>query len=589
VARALGLVALAVAIGMLALLDYPSVLGRWEGFGTFSLLPGPPPPLALEITAGGYVYNMSQSRYALVDLGYYTAEWLGWSLTAFRLPVLVAGAGSVALFFVIARRELGFWPALFGALSLALTPAFLVLWHQNIVPVLSVLFLLLVIERYQYVERAGYRRSALLWGLPTLAVAFALLLLHYGPGRAYGGVVVGWWTATIGWRAIRARRAGCPLGRPRDRWMLLAVPAFVLLVGAVLVLMSPRNAHFLVEPTELLDSPQSEFVKSSDQLKWVLANVPIVLTALVPPLGLVPGRFAEFSTDLLADYRYYLLPTVLVPFGVLGLWVMASRVLLGLGVAVGRALPGSTSTGRVQMGQTGGPAMAGLTLVLLAATLAAPLFSSGASISVYRMLFALVPLSLCVAAGAGWLLARQSPSVRYGATGLLVAALAILAGQLGAEVTRHRVFVADFAQRWTSTSDLRQFAGPVDRGVRPDDEVLSNGSYRYYVQEGGVAALAAAYRLHARIPAPTTPNEVALIQLDGPVVRDDPSSAVKLVFFLRELGVPAAYFDPALQRLRGAGWGHPTYVIALNGVAASGARRQLEAAGLTVRLREYKP
>jgi hypothetical protein len=254
-----------------------------------------------------------------------------------------------------------------------------------------------------------------------------------------------------------------------------------------------------------------------------------------------------------------------------------------------RVLSGRVLAGLALPGRRGGAAVSGLTLVLLAATLAAPLLSSGASISVYRMLFAAIPLSLCVAAGAGWLLARRRPAVRYGAAGLLAAVLAILAGQAGAEIVRHRAFVADFAQRWTPGADLRQFAGPVDRGVRPDDEVLSNGSYRYYVQEGGIAALAAAYRLRTRVPEPRTPNEVALIQLDGPVLRDDPSSAVKLVFFLRELGVPAAYFDPAMQRLRGAGWGHATYVIAPNGVAAAGARRQLEAAGLTVRQREYKP
>src|SRR4051812_16367488 len=65
--RVLGVAALAVTVVALALLDYPSVLGRWEGFVSFPLMQGPPPPLIFEITPGGYVYNRSLSRYALVD------------------------------------------------------------------------------------------------------------------------------------------------------------------------------------------------------------------------------------------------------------------------------------------------------------------------------------------------------------------------------------------------------------------------------------------------------------------------------------------------------------------------------------------
>jgi hypothetical protein len=243
----------------------------------------------------------------------------------------------------------------------------------------------------------------------------------------------------------------------------------------------------------------------------------------------------------------------------------------------------------VLVGQVRRSATARLTLVLLAATLGAPLFSQGASISAVRMLYGVVPLSLGVAAGAGWLLARRSPAVRYGAAGLLTVLLLIEAGAVWTEVGRHRAFVDDLAQRWTPSTELRQIAGPVDRGVRPDDELLSNGSYRYYLDEGGLPALAVARRLLARVPPPTEPNTVVLVQLDGPVQRNDPTGSVKLVVFLRELGVPAALFDPDTQRLRGAGSARPTYVIAANNTAGAGARRQLEAAGLTVRPRDFKP
>src|SRR4029453_13708210 len=109
-------------------------------------------------------------------------------------------------------------------------------WHQAIVSMVTMLFLLLVIERVQYLELSGCRRGALLWGgarlgrgwgglylelsgcrrgallwgVPTLGLAFGLLLLHYGPGRAYGMVLMAWWAGSTVWGAIQDWRAGRP-------------------------------------------------------------------------------------------------------------------------------------------------------------------------------------------------------------------------------------------------------------------------------------------------------------------------------------------------------------------------------------------
>src|SRR5437764_14772206 len=69
--RVLGALSLAATIIALALLDYPSVLGRWEGFGTFQVMLGPEPPLSFAITPGGFTYDFNKGRFALVDLGYY--------------------------------------------------------------------------------------------------------------------------------------------------------------------------------------------------------------------------------------------------------------------------------------------------------------------------------------------------------------------------------------------------------------------------------------------------------------------------------------------------------------------------------------
>src|SRR5262249_50962499 len=138
-----------------------------------------------------------------------------------------------------------------------------------------------------------------------------------------------------------------------------------------------------------------------------------------------------------------LLPTSLLPIFLLGVGVLCTRV------------PRSAS--------------ARLILLLLAVMLAGPLFSIGSSISEVRMIYAVIPLYLGVAAGAGWLLGRQSPGVRCVAVGLLVALLAIQAITLGAEVSRHQAFVDDLVRRWSPGSDARDLLASVGLPAAPED------------------------------------------------------------------------------------------------------------------------
>ena len=281
-ARGVGLLALAGALVALCLLEYPVVLGRWEAVTNFPMMIGSGPPLSFEITPGGFI--ASRSRYALVNLGYYTAEWLGWSLAAFRLPVLVPGAASVALFAVVAGRAFGFWPALASAALLALNPMFLVFWHQQIVSMVTMVFLVLVIERYQALE--GRPRES---GAPTLGGADAGAGVRLSadpprPGRVVrrgvDGLLGG---AVTGWRALQ----DAP-GRTADRPSAAAGAAGVRHPGRVIaLLMDPRNARYLISPTELLLAPQSEFIRRRAACRRV-ENVPVMLQALVPPLPWCP-------------------------------------------------------------------------------------------------------------------------------------------------------------------------------------------------------------------------------------------------------------------------------------------------------------
>jgi hypothetical protein len=85
---------------------------------------------------------------------------------------------------------------------------------------------------------------------------------------------MGYWAAEVAWRAVRARQAGQPV----DRASLLAVPAFGVLVAVFAILLDVRNARYLVNPVELLVVQQSEFIKSTDHVKYVFENLPVMAT-----------------------------------------------------------------------------------------------------------------------------------------------------------------------------------------------------------------------------------------------------------------------------------------------------------------------
>jgi len=308
---------------------------------------------------------------------------------------------------------------------------------------------------------------------------------------------------------------------------------------------------------------QSEFVKSSSQFWSVLENVPVMLTAVVRLLNLAPEWFGEYSSDVLVDFRYHLVPTSLLPLFLVG--------LIGLVARIRRS------------------ASARLVLFLLGLMFVGPLFSSGTSISEVRMIYTVIPLYLCVAAGAAWLLARRQPAMRYGAAGLLVVLVGAQAISAWAEMERHRAFVDDLVVRWSQGANLRSFEAPGEGRERAPGDLYSNGSYRYYIEVGGVPALALAQRIKSTVAGPREPNEVVLISLDGAVQRGESTGSTQLVFFLRQVGLPAALYDSTLQQIRGAGPGRPSYVIADNSRAAAAARRLLEADGRTVVVREVRP
>jgi hypothetical protein len=545
--------AVAAAVVTLAYLSqYPLILGRWEDLTTFPMMfSRTGPPLSFELYQPG---EIDGDHYPLLGFGYYTAELFGWSFLALRLPAIVGGLAAIATFFGLSARWYGFWPALLAAVALAFNPTFFVFSHQLLVPIVSLVFVLLAIERYQLIERSRH----LLWTVPTFALVFALLLQQYAPGRLYGCALVAYWFVWLAGSSIRARRNGLRVNRAA----LLAFPAFLALVVAFSVLLDTRNLQHLT-PQLVLPS-NGEYVTSAAQLRVLRDNLAVELNAVVPLLALAPGRLGQFSSDLVVDIRTYVLPASMLPLAV-----------LGAAVAIGQLRHRSSAR---------------LTLFLLVVMFAAPLFSARMgghlSISSFRMFYLLIPLYVLAAAGTAWLFARKARGIQV--VGCAAAFLLVAAQVVGAstEINRDNAFVVDLARRWQPGAPLAMFGDIGGARATPEYELQTNGSYQYYFLQ--VPPLAAAARILDRVPPGSSGGDVVIVRLIGSVQPDHAMGPIRLVFYLRSLGASAALFDSTYGTLRGARFRQPEYVIADGPEAAAAAARVVSTTGRGVRMLDFQ-
>ncbi len=542
----------AAIIALVYVTQYPLVLGRWEDQTTFPMMfSSNGPTVSFEVDQSG---GIDGNHYAPLTLGYYTAEILGWSLLALRLPSLIAGLAAIAIFFRLAARWYGFWPALVAAVALAFNPIFFMFSHQLIVPIISVLFVLLVIERYQLIEQS--RR--LLWTVPTLAVAFALLLQQYAVGRLYGCAMLAYWMVWL----VSSNFSAWRNKRRVNRAALLALPVFVALVVCVSVLLDSRNLRHLT--LQLVFPPDGEYVLAGGQLAVLRDNLAVELNALVPFITLAPGRFGQFSSDLVVDIRAHVLPASMLPL-----------VMLGVVVAFPQLRQSSSAR---------------LTLFLLAVMFAAPLFSANVgghlSISSFRMFYLVIPLYLTVAAAAAWLISRRARAIHLAGS---VALLLIVAAQVASaetEINRSNAFLNDLARRWQPSSHLTLFRDDGAALATPSFELLTNGSYQYYFLQ--LAPLAAAVRILDRAPVGTIGQDIVIVRLVGPVQPGNANGSTRLVFYLRSLGASAALFDPTVASLRGAGLIQPQYVVAQGPESAATAAKLLRDEGRSVQVVDFQ-
>lgn len=163
-----------------AAVQYPPLIAPWEGAVIYPALdPARVPDVSLRIQEGGDTGGYhGASGYGLLFVGRNVADALGYSLATVRSPVMLYGLLSVGLLFVIAYRWFGRWVALFAAAVMATNVTFINYQHSLVPQTLSIMAMLLCIERYQ-----SFTIKQSWFAIVTFALACTLLALNYLVGR----------------------------------------------------------------------------------------------------------------------------------------------------------------------------------------------------------------------------------------------------------------------------------------------------------------------------------------------------------------------------------------------------------------------
>ncbi len=327
-----------------ALLPGPPLLGEWEGLSVFTIFGSQTTDIAFVITRSA---NVGGQGYPLLEVSRYLIDWLQlpFTLDLVRLPVKLMGAVGLAFFAIVARRWFGPWPALAATALLAVNPMYHQFQNELIVVMPSLVALIVLIERLQYLAR-----NPTSWtGWLTIALVWTLLLTMYGPSRIFSTILIFFWLVIVVIRVLRGR-SGYLKGA-----MVLRGSVLIGLVPLLLLLAAPSNVRYF--GIRLFLPPGAESVVAHKQLEGaaraITANARVMLESFF--LGGRGTYHSDFVEATLIQGRYTTIPLLLAPvvllsFGVVvrRAWALRrkgiSRYLVILGLAALTSLPMLTSS-----------------------------------------------------------------------------------------------------------------------------------------------------------------------------------------------------------------------------------------------------
>jgi len=310
-----------IAILSVGLIPGPQLLGVWESFYFYHTFGALNAPLEFRISPRA---NIGDPGHGLIEVSRSFIDWFGLDLRleTFRIPAILYGAISIILFFVIARRYFGNWAALAAAALLAANPMFHQQQHTMTVLIVSGMAILFFVERLQALEfRYG---SLVTWS--GFSVATALVALHYGVGRIYAFIFLGFWFAKA--FVILCRKPG---GSQVFRSTLhKGFIALLILVG-LLALLDWKNLISLLRVDRFFLPSTSEIAVlsglhssySADFLTTLRLSGKILFESLFTYGG---NYHSAFPTYRAADYRFPLIVPVVLPLVLGGLVICLARL-----------------------------------------------------------------------------------------------------------------------------------------------------------------------------------------------------------------------------------------------------------------------
>jgi len=310
-----------IAILSVGLIPGPKLLGVWESFYFYHTFGALNAPLEFRISPRADIGDPVQGLIE-VSRSFIDRFGLNLRLETFRIPAILYGAISIILFFIIARRYFGNGAALAATGLLAANPMFHLPQHTMTVLIVSGMAFLFFVERLQALEfRYG---SLVTWS--GFSVATALVALHYGVGRIYAFIFLGFWFAKAFVILYRI-----PGGSQVFRSILhKGFISLCILVG-LLTLLDWKNLISLLQVDRFFFPSVSEIAvisrlyssRSADLLTTILFNGKILFESLFTYGG---DYHSAFSTYAAADYRFPLIAPAVLPFVLGGLAICLVRL-----------------------------------------------------------------------------------------------------------------------------------------------------------------------------------------------------------------------------------------------------------------------
>lgn len=310
-----------IAILCVGLIPGPKLLDVWESFYFYHTFGALDAFLEFRISPRA---DIGSPDHGMIEISRNVIDWFGLNLRleTFRIPAILYGAISIILFFIIARRYFGNWAALAATALLAANPMFHQQQHTMTVLIVSGMAFLFFVERLQALEfRYG---SLVAWS--GFSVATALVALHYGVGRIYAFIFLGFWFTKA--FAILYRKPGSP---QVFRSILQKGFISLLILFGLLTLFDWRNLISLLRMDKFFFPSVSEIAVlsglysniSADILTTLCLNGKIIFESLFTYGG---DYHSAFPTYRAADYRYPLITPAVLPFVLGGLAICLSRL-----------------------------------------------------------------------------------------------------------------------------------------------------------------------------------------------------------------------------------------------------------------------